>query len=139
MEYINDKSDVPYLELDDEKSLIVYTMKIKQGDYDLLSDYQKLYNSNKRHSKRQNRSKSNRNKSRSRTARKKHKKNKRNRKKHKKNKNKHRYKNRYLSGERPRKTGSSSYLPIVVLNSDVKTEENNGKQQNIRILFGNTM
>ena len=125
MAYLEDISNIPYIQLDNEKALLLYAMKIKQGDYNLLSEHQTSYGSNKRYSKRQNRSKSNRNKARSRKSRKKHRKNKRNRKKYKKNKKNNKSKNGYLSNDKPQKAGSSSYLPIVVLNSDINSKENN--------------
>ena len=123
MGYNNDISNIPHLQLDDQKHLFLYAMKIMPGDYKSPNDFQLAYSSSKHHSKRQNGSKSGRYKRRGKKTRKTKKKSKRKKKKYKKNRKNNKKFDDYLSGKGHRNAPSSSFLPVVVLNSDTKKDK----------------
>ena len=125
MGYANDISNIPHLELDDQKDLLLYAMKIIPTDYKFLNDYQQTHSSSKHHSKRKNRSKLGLEKRRGKKSKKTHKKSKKKKKKHKKYRKNNKDLDDYLSNKGPRKAPSSSFLPIVVLNSNTKKDKDN--------------
>ena len=104
------KSKIPHLELDDKKDLLLYAMKIVPGDYtNVVEDY---------YSKRRDRSKGRTKKRSGRKTRKKRKKSKRKKKK------KYGKKHRNIDKKSSQKgSASSSFLPVVVLNSDTKSNK----------------
>ena len=104
------KSKIPHLELDDKKDLLLYAMKIVPGDYtNVVEDY---------YSKRRDRSKVSTKKRSGRKTRKKRKKSKRKKKK------KYGKKHRNIDKKSSQKgSASSSFLPVVVLNSDTKSNK----------------
>ena len=117
MRKTNGASNVPRLELDDQKDLLLYAMKIVPGNYkSLLSDHYQSSNEKKNNHK----SKIGLAKRRGRKTRKKKKKSKRKKKKYKKS-------SRSKKGSNHNKSNkghsSNSFLPIVVLNSAAKTDK----------------
>ena len=104
------KSKIPHLELDDKKDLLLYAMKIVPGDYtNVVEDF---------YSKRRDRSKVSTKKRSGRKTKKKRKKSKRKKKK------KYRKKDRNVDKKFSQKgSASSSFLPVVVLNSDTKSDK----------------
>ena len=123
MGYENDISNIPHLELDDQKDLFFYAMKIIPTDYKSLNEYQQTHRSSKHHPKGKHRSKGGHNKRRGKKTRKTQKKSKRKKKKYKKHGKNNKNVDDYLSYKGPAKSPSSSFLPIVVLNSDTKKDK----------------
>ena len=108
-----DASSIPHLALDDQKDLLLYAMKIYPGDYSsFINEYK---GSNKKSKKRKQQ------KRKGRRTRKKSRKSKSKRKKLKKSRRNKKAPTVHLSN----KKSSSSFLPIVVLNSDSKSEKDN--------------
>ena len=104
------ESKIPHLELDDQKDLLLYAMKIIPGDYNNVFEGD--------HSKRRSSSKSRTKKRSGRKTKKKKKKSKRKKKK------KYNKKHRNIDKKFSQKTSaSSSFLPVVVLNSDAKSDK----------------
>jgi hypothetical protein len=115
----NDISNVPRLQLDGQKDLLLYAMKIVQGDSkSFINDYYQKQEGSRYNYKNKNQSKIDKKKRNGRKSRKKKKKSKRKKKKHKKSSRNN--KKVHLSNKG---SASSSFLPIVVLNSDTKTEK----------------
>ena len=118
----SDISNVPHLKLDDQKDLLLYAMKIVPGDYTgFINDYYQTKEGRRYNNKIKNQSKIRKKKRSGRKARKKKKKSKRKKKKHKKSSRSN--KKVHLSNKGS--TSSSSFLPIVVLNSDSKIDKDN--------------
>ena len=115
MGYSSDISNIPHLQLDDQKDLLFYAMKIVPGDQkDFIKEYSRILEGRKQNTNSKKTSKKHRERRRGRKTRKKNKKGKGKKKSKKYSKNKH------LSNKG---SASSSFLPIVVLNSDTKTEK----------------
>ena len=114
--YYNGYSDsnIPHLALDDQKDLLLYAMKIYPGDYsNFLNDHKGSKKSSKKRKQEKRKGRKNRKKSRKSKSR---------RKKSKKSKRKKKARTTHLPNK---KASSNSFLPIVVLNSDSKSEKDN--------------